>query len=377
MNFASDNGVGRRAGHSGGDRRGERGIGAGLWRRSLTQRAENSLERNIRARPSRPFWSAPAPPPTPWRSARWRGPGAPSSATRRRISTTTNAARRNFSPAAPSSSAFPAKAARSRPTPCARRWRGFRAASSKRCSRPRCRFRRRPKPGRSIRSTRSPRLSALAHEAGVAVHHGRRAFRQRACRARLLAGGNVLAGGRRRAIFRRHQKRRDGLRGGRSSSTPTGSRISPFSASAAATRYRRAAFSARRWPPISRTGSGSNSRGAPTTRRAARRGPRRHSRTCGWPGRGRRTRCSRSRRDPSLDALRQEGAAFYEWSSRAVAPAAGGPRWRGLPAARLFFRDERRRDRPVSVHRRKARRRKRLRFNLACVITVCAIVFPS
>ena len=82
---------------------------------------------------SRRSSSPPARPPTRWRCRRWRGPGRPCSATRKPTSTTTNAARRSSSPAAPSSSAFPAMPARSRPRRCARRWRAFRAASSNRC----------------------------------------------------------------------------------------------------------------------------------------------------------------------------------------------------------------------------------------------------
>ena len=97
-------------------------------------------------------------------------------------------------------------------------------------------------------------LSAIAHDAGHRRAYGRRAFRQCAGRARLLAGGNVLA--RPASTRSRSAPRRTARWAARRwcSSTPNRPRISPFSASAAAIPCRKGASSARRWRPISTDG---------------------------------------------------------------------------------------------------------------------------
>ena len=93
-------------------------------------------------------------------------------------------------------------------------------------------------------------LSRTARAAGVRRAHGRRALRQCARRPRRLARRHDLARGDRRAVVRRDQERRARLRGGRLFRSRRWRRTSPIRASAAATRCRKGASSARRWRPI-------------------------------------------------------------------------------------------------------------------------------
>ena len=82
---------------------------------------------------------------------------------------------------------------------------------SRRC----CRSRRRPKPAPSIASGEIRELADIAHARGMARAHGRRPARQCARAHECLAGAGDLAGGRRRALVRRHQGRRARRRSGR------------------------------------------------------------------------------------------------------------------------------------------------------------------
>ena len=170
MNFASDNAAGVGAGNSRRDRRRECGIGGGLWRRCVHATRASRLERGVRAAGrgvSRRH-----------RHRRQRpGPRRADAAVERDL--------------LPRGSAYPRRRMRRagilhrrrqagrhrrrrRQDHARARSRGDRPLSARPRQVGRSRravaFAGRPKPARSIRSTRSRRSSAIAHAAGLAVH---------------------------------------------------------------------------------------------------------------------------------------------------------------------------------------------------------------
>ena len=180
--------------------------------------------------------------------ARWRAPGRRFSATRRRMSTTTNAARRSFSPAAPSSSASPATTAKSRRMALNETLARYPRGLVKSCSR-----RADALPGHRGRHGLSPRRDRRAcrdRPRGRRLRpYGRRAFRQCARRAGCSpadmtwrAGVDALSFGATKngalaceaVVFFDQESARN----------------FPICASAAAIRFPRAGCSARKWRPI-------------------------------------------------------------------------------------------------------------------------------
>ena len=141
MNFASDNGAGVAAPILEAIVASSRVNAPAYGADAYSARAEAMLS-EIFERPVKAFLTPTGTGANALALARWCVRGKRSSATRNRMCTTTNAARRSSSRAAPSSSAFPASPARSLRKLSPRRWRAIPAASSNPRSPARSRFRR-------------------------------------------------------------------------------------------------------------------------------------------------------------------------------------------------------------------------------------------
>ena len=169
MNFASDNGAGAAPeileAIASSSRVNAPAYGADDYTARAAALLSDVFETHVAA-----FSWPPAPPRMRSRFRRWPSRGRPSSATKRRMSTTTSAALRSFSPAARNWSGSPERAARSRPRPCARRWRVFRAGSSSRRSPGALSLSQATESGTIYRVGEIAELCDIAHEAGIGAH---------------------------------------------------------------------------------------------------------------------------------------------------------------------------------------------------------------